>query len=120
MLVLPWPQMTERHAGVLVSLALVVAASACHAFYQVRGKVRSCADQAPIARASVKLAYPGERGAANADEQGDFIVAVNDPPGDNPATLTAEAPGYLPAERTVYHSHEERQDICLQPADAGP
>jgi hypothetical protein len=112
--------MIVSRGGVLFTLALVVAASACHAFYQVRGKVRSCADQAPIAGASVKLAYPGERGAASADEQGDFIVAVNDPPGDNPATLSAEAPGYLPAERTVYHSHEKRQDICLQPASAGP
>jgi hypothetical protein len=104
----------------MLALAFVTFVAACHAFYQVRGKVRSCQDQKPIPGARVQLRYPGERGANTADDSGDFSVAVNDLPGENPATLSADAPGFQHAERTVYHSTEESQDICLQPANAKP
>lgn len=104
----------------LGAAAFAVLAAGCHEFYQVRGTVRSCHDQKPIPSARVELSYPGERGANTADERGDFIVAVNDIPGENPATLRASAPGHRRAERTVHHSYERRQDICLEPEKSQP
>lgn len=96
--------------------ALLLLGSGCDAFYMVRGTVRRCSDGRPIAGAHVVLRYPGEHGAADADRAGRFRVAVNDPPGDNPARLTAVAPGYRERARTVHHSVDEEQGLCLEPA----
>lgn len=84
----------------------------CHAFYQVRGTVRRCDDQQPIAGAQVTLTYPGERGAAKTEADGSFVVAANDPPGDNVADLVVEAPGLEPVTRQVRHG--ESVDVCLR------
>jgi hypothetical protein len=95
------------------ALALV---TACDAFYTVRGTVRSCVDQRPIAGAQIRVTYPNKRGDATSDGSGRYDVQINDPPGDNTATLAATAPGYQRAERSVRHSYDPGQDVCLQPA----
>jgi hypothetical protein len=104
-------------AGLAVALALALGIG-CDAFYQVRGTVRSCAEQKPVGAAVVALRYPGEFGATQTNDAGEFRVVVNDPPGDEPAELVVAQPGYEIARKTVHHSVDESQDVCLETARA--
>ncbi len=99
----------------LIAIPFVLTLTACDAFYTVRGTVRSCADERAIPGAAVTVSYPGESGGDETTADGSFSVMVNDPPGDDEAELEASSPGYATARRTVHHSHDESQDICLEP-----
>lgn len=102
----------------LIALAVMVAA--CDRFYSVRGNVTSCATRAPLAGASVDLSYPGEHGASQTKPDGNFSVAVNDPPNDRAATLVVKAPQHQPASLAVHD--KQHVDVCLEeaPPAAGP
>lgn len=95
-----------------LALIAVLATSGCHAFYLVRGTVTSCATRVPLAGAHVDLRYPGEHGVNESEANGEFSVAVNDPPNDREGTLTVTAPGHRPETRTVHHG--DRVEVCLQ------
>jgi hypothetical protein len=99
----------------LVAVVLVTA-TGCDAFYNVRGKVTSCANNAPVAGAKVDLSYPGEHGGAPTDDGGIFSVSANDPPGENPATLTVAARGFRAEKRTVHNGDDVH--VCLQEESA--
>ena len=98
------------------AIALLAVLGGCDAFYTVRGTVRSCADQRAIPGATVALRYPGESGGGETTADGSYSVMVNDPPGVNDAELEVSSPGYATARRTVHHSYDESQDVCLEPA----
>ncbi len=100
----------------LLVVALSATLAGCHSFYQVHGTVLRCEDQRPVAGAVVALRYAGEFGAIQTDASGAFRVAVNDPPGDQEAELVVAAPGYRVEARTVRHSRETPQQVCLAAA----
>ena len=95
-------------------IAAMASAPGCHAFYTVSGTVTSCRTGAPITGAKLDLSYPGERGVNETEADGTFTVGVNDPPGNEEATLVVTAPGYQPETRTVHD--KERVEVCLEEA----
>lgn len=104
-----------RWLTTLLVFGSVVLGSGCSDFYTVRGRVRSCADHAPVAHASVHLTQKDERGAASTDVDGAYRVAVNDPPNDAPAELKVQKEGYQTLTKEVHHSLELAEDVCIDP-----
>ena len=90
----------------------------CHAFYNVRGTIANCRSGAPIAGAVVDLSYPGEHGKNKSNDDGTFLVAVNDPPNTSEGTLKVTAPGYNDVTRTVHDG--DRLTLCLAEATPRP
>ena len=55
----------------------------------------------------------GDVGVTETAADGRFNVAVNDPPGDNPAELVVAAPGFVATWLEVEHSTSKHLDVCL-------
>jgi hypothetical protein len=87
----------------------------CDAFYAVSGRVETCDTHAPIADAEVRIDVPTikRRGKTASREDGEFTVAVNYPPGDEPSVLSVQKPGYAEARAQV-GDPKVRQTVCLQ------
>ncbi|SRR6266511_954400 len=93
----------------------------CDSFYAVSGRIETCDTHAPVSDAQVRLDVPAlqRHGAATSRENGEFRVAVNYPPGNEPSVLVIKKQGYADARADVPNP-EVRQTVCLQRARVTP
>jgi hypothetical protein len=102
-------------------VALSSLGAVCDAFYAVSGRVEACDTHAPIADAEVRVDVPtiNRKGKTASGDDGEFTVAVNYPPGDEPSVLSVKKPGYAEARKQV-GDPKVRQTVCLQRLRTAP
>jgi hypothetical protein len=98
-----------------LALLLAAGAAGCDSFYEVRGRVLSCADHRPIPGAMVHLSDGSRGGFTKTDVDGTFLAALNEPEGDGPSRLTVARVGFQTVEQQVTRPHVE-QSVCLPSA----
>lgn len=109
--------MREKLAGALFLFA--ASTIGCDQFLAVDGHVTNCSTGAPIvgARAMLKLVEgvsDAECETAYSDPNGNFTIALNEPPTAS-ATLLLDKPTYAPLTRDLSKAPDERLNFCLEP-----
>jgi hypothetical protein len=93
--------------------AILVSLCACDAFYEVHGRISSCADHRPLSGVILHVKTESREGFAKTAADGTYRVALNEPEGDNPSKLTVAKIGYVTEEHAVANPHIE-QNVCLR------
>lgn len=91
--------------------------TACDRFFEIDGRVVSCADDKPIGGASVQASLvtgQPRTGHAQTDVSGRFSVGIHAPSASR-ARVDVSSPGFLAASRTFDGRPGEPVTLCLQP-----
>jgi hypothetical protein len=97
----------------VLGCTLLVSICSCDTFYEVHGRISSCADHRPLPGVILHVSTESREGFGKTAPDGTYRVALNEPEGDNPSKLTVAKTGYVTEDHAVANPHVE-QNVCLR------